>query len=148
MFHIETLAECICFEMPSQARDCAKMNKKKVLLVDDERDFIDTMAERLAFRGFETSVAYNGSDALDMCQNETFDCVILDLNMPGMDGITVLGHLRERSPHLNVVILTGHGHNKERKICTELGAFEYQNKPVEMKVLLEILSKATCEQNI
>ncbi|WP_027186419.1 response regulator [Desulfovibrio inopinatus] len=124
------------------------MNKKKLLLVDDERDFINTMAERLAFRGFDPVVAYTGQDALALCQNETFDCVILDLRMPEMDGIEVLGRLRELFPTLRVIILTGHGHNKEREECMRLGAFEYRNKPVEMGVLLEILNAATCGPNI
>ena len=80
----------------------------KILLVDDEKQFVDTLAERLAMRGFEARVAYNGPEALKAVELPT-DVIVLDLRMPGMDGFEVLRNVKKSNPQVQVIILTGHG---------------------------------------
>ena len=118
------------------------MEKKLVLLVDDERDFVDTLAERLDIRGINARVAYDGETALDMVQSETYRAMVLDLRMPGIDGIEVLRKTSRLLPDLPVIILTGHGNEKDREKCFGLGAFAYMNKPVDIKELAEIIKKS------
>ncbi len=118
------------------------MSKKKVLLVDDESDLVDTLAERLEIRGFSTRVSYDGESALSLLQSETLDMMVLDLRMPGIDGVEVLREVNRNYPHIAVVVLTGHGSEKDREECIRLGAFDYLNKPTDIRELAKILHKA------
>jgi two-component system response regulator CpxR len=119
------------FELPS-----------KVLLVDDEREFVETLSERLLMRDMGSAVAYDGESALDMVKEEEPEVMILDLKMPGIDGIEVLTRVKKSNPEIEVIILTGHGSEADRKVCMELGAFAYLQKPVDIEVLSETLKKA------
>jgi len=118
------------------------MKKNLILLVDDERDFVNTLAERMAIRGLETRVAYDGESALQMIQDETFAAMVLDLRMPGIDGLEVLREVGRTHPQISVIVLTGHGSEKDREKCESLGAFAYLNKPVNIKDLASLLKKA------
>ena len=80
----------------------------KILLVDDEKQFVDTLAERLSMRGFEARVAYDGPQALKAVEQPT-DVIVLDLRRPGMDGFEVLRNVKKSNPQVQVIILTGHG---------------------------------------
>jgi CheY-like chemotaxis protein len=119
------------FEVPS-----------KVLLVDDEREFVQTLSERLIMRDMGSAVAYDGESALDMVNRDEPEVMLLDLKMPGIDGIEVLKKVKASHPDIEVVILTGHGTEDDRVKCMELGAFAYLRKPIDIDILSETLKKA------
>ena len=119
------------FEMPS-----------KVLLVDDERDFVQTLSERLIMRDMGSAVAYDGESALSMIKDEEPEVMILDLRMPGIDGIEVLRQVKKTNPDIEVIVLTGHGTEKDKDLCMELGAFAFLQKPVDIQVLSKTLMSA------
>jgi CheY-like chemotaxis protein/cytidylate kinase len=114
----------------------------KVLLVDDEREFVQTLSERLQVRDVGSAVAYDGESALSMVAEDEPEVMILDLKMPGIDGMEVLRRVKKTHPKIEVIILTGHGNEADRKICMELGAFAYLQKPVNINELSEVLQKA------
>jgi DNA-binding response OmpR family regulator len=114
----------------------------KVLLVDDEREFVQTLSERLLTRKVGTAVAYSGEEALAIIEDDEPEVVVLDLQMPGIDGIEVLRRVRKGHPDTQVIILTGHGSEREEKIAAELGAFAYLNKPVDINVLSRAMKDA------
>jgi CheY-like chemotaxis protein len=119
------------FEMPS-----------KVLLVDDEREFVQTLSERLMMRDMGLAVAYDGESALNLIKEDDPEVIIVDLKMPGVDGFDVLRKVKETRPEIEVIILTGHGHEEDRKLCMDLGAFAYLQKPLDINVLSEMIQKA------
>lgn len=114
----------------------------KVLLVDDEREFVQTLSERLLMRDMGSAVAYDGESALHMIQEDEPEVMILDLKMPGIDGIEVLRRVKQSRPEIEVIILTGHGSAEDRKTCMELGAFAYLQKPVDIELLTATLKRA------
>jgi CheY-like chemotaxis protein len=114
----------------------------KLLLVDDEREFVQTLSERLLIRDMGSAVAYDGESALDMVNEDEPEVMILDLKMPGIDGIEVLRQVKQKRPEIEVIILTGHGSENDRKTCMELGAFAYLQKPVDINLLSDTLRKA------
>ena len=119
------------FEMPS-----------KVLLVDDEREFVQTLSERLIMRNMGSAIAYDGESALNLIREDEPDVIIVDLKMPGVDGLEVLRKVKETRPEIEVIILTGHGHEEDRQLCMELGAFAYLQKPLDINVLSQTIQKA------
>jgi two-component system, OmpR family, response regulator CpxR len=114
----------------------------RVLLVDDEREFVQTLSERLLMRDMGSAMAYDGESALEMVREEEPEVMILDLKMPGIDGIEVLRKVKETRPEIEVIILTGHGSEADREVCMDLGAFAYLQKPVDIEILSEILRRA------
>ncbi len=114
----------------------------KVLLVDDEREFVQTLSERLLMRDMGSAVAYDGESALKLVHEDEPEVMILDLKMPGIDGIEVLRRVKKTRPEIEVIILTGHGSEADRKVCMDLGAFAYLQKPVDITVLTETLKEA------
>lgn len=114
----------------------------KLLLVDDEREFVQTLSERLLMREVHSATAYDGETALDILSEDDPEVMILDLKMPGIDGIEVLKKVKATRPEVEVIILTGHGSEKDRELCMSLGAFAYLQKPVDIDVLTETLRKA------
>lgn len=117
----------------------------KLLLVDDEREFVQTLSERLLIRNLDSAVAYDGESALDMIHEDEPEVMILDLKMPGINGIEVLRKVKKTRPDIEVIILTGHGSEEDRKVCEELGAFAYLQKPIDIEVLTETLKKANAK---
>jgi CheY-like chemotaxis protein/cytidylate kinase len=107
----------------------------KVLLVDDEREFVQTLSERLQMRDMGSAIAYDGESALNLVEADEPDVMILDLKMPGIDGIEVLKKVKASRPEIEVIILTGHGSEADREICMKLGAFAYLQKPVDIEEL-------------
>jgi two-component system response regulator CpxR len=130
-FHKADIYRKYDFEMPS-----------KILLVDDEREFVQTLSERLLMRDMGSAVTYDGESALELVKEDEPDVMILDLKMPGIDGIEVLRRIKETQPQIEVIILTGHGSEADRKICMDLGAFAYLHKPVDINELSETIKKA------
>lgn len=114
----------------------------KLLLVDDERTFAQTLSERLNLRDIGSLVAYDGESALNLIKEDEPDVMILDLKMPGIDGIEVLKRVKETNPHIEVIILTGQGTAADKQRCMELGAFAYLEKPVDVNVLSETIKRA------
>jgi len=118
------------------------MKKKlKVLLVDDEKEFVDSLSERLSLRDLDTGIAYNGEEALKAVKTEEPDLMVLDLRMPGIDGLEVLRRAKRSNPDVQVIILTGHGSDKEEKEAKRLGAIAYLQKPVDIDQLVGALHK-------
>jgi len=119
------------------------MEKKiRLLIVDDEVNFIDALAKRLEMRGFEIRKAYNGQEAIDAAKSEKFDIALLDLKMPGMNGDQVLELLKAEHKFLEVIMLTGHGSLDSAVKATKLGAFDYLPKPYELDHLITTLREA------
>ncbi len=114
----------------------------KVLLVDDEREFVQTLSERLLLRDMTSAVTYDGESALNIVDEDEPEVMILDLKMPGIDGIEVLRKVKATKPEIEVIILTGHGSEADRKECMGLGAFAYLHKPVDIDLLSDTLRKA------
>ena len=113
-----------------------------VLLVDDEQEFITALSERLQIRGIDVRLAFDGEQALRLVQDQQPDIMVLDLKMPGIDGIEVLRRVKATRPEIEVIILTGHGTETDRETCMALGAFAYLQKPVDIDLLGATLKKA------
>jgi len=103
----------------------------KVLLVDDEKDFIEMLSLRLKEVGEKITVAYSGQEALDTLEKDDIDVVILDIKMPGMDGIETLREIKKQFPLVEVIMLTGHGSTETAVEGMKLGAFDYLMKPAD-----------------
>lgn len=116
--------------------------RSPVLLVDDEKEFVETLSERLQTRDFHTQVAYSGEEALHQVASEAPEVMVLDLKMPGIDGIEVLRRVRASHPDTAVIILTGHGSDVEEEQARALGCFAYLRKPVNIERLGETLRQA------
>ena len=114
----------------------------KVLLVDDEREFVQTLSERLMMREIGSAVVYDGEQALSLVREDEPEVIVLDLRMPGIDGIEVLKRLKREHPVVEVIILTGHGSDKDREVCMQLGAFAYLEKPVDLDRLHQAMREA------
>ncbi len=117
-------------------------DKIKLLICDDEIKFLNSIAERLELRGFDVTRASSGNEAVEAARSGGFDLAILDLKMPGMNGIEVLEILKKEHKYLEVIILTGHGSIDSAVESTKLGAYGYLSKPYELDDLLESLKSA------
>lgn len=115
------------------------MSKMRLLLVDDEERFLATTRILLEKRGVETFTTTNGSDALALLDEKPIDVVILDVKMPGMDGVEVLRRIKQKHPLVEVIMLTGHGSVESAVEGLKLGAFDYVMKPMDIP---DLLSKA------
>jgi DNA-binding NtrC family response regulator len=113
-----------------------------VLFVDDEEDFVRTMAERMEMREVGSEVALNGTQALQMLEDELPDVMVLDLRMPGLDGMEVLRRVKNAYPQVEVIIMTGHGSESDEAEARRLGAYDYLQKPVDINDLMEIIRDA------
>jgi DNA-binding NtrC family response regulator len=111
--------------------------KAKVLLVDDEAPFVEALAKRLDKRGLEVVLAYSASEALQkLAEVGHIDVVVLDVKMPGMDGIEALKHIKGSYPLVEVIMLTGHATVETAIEGMKLGALDYLMKPCDMEVLM------------
>jgi len=108
----------------------------KLLLVDDERAFVDVLANRLGRRNIGVTKAYSGSEAIQAVRQQDFDVAVLDLKMEDMDGIEVLKILKKMQPSLAVIMLTGHGSERAARAGIEHGAHDYLTKPCEFSEFL------------
>ncbi len=110
--------------------------KIRILLVDDEKPFVDALAERLRARGLQATTAYSGDDALARLNEEDFDVVILDMVMPGKDGIQTLNEIKQLKPLVEVILLTGFATLDTAVSSLQRGAYYYLMKPADMSDLL------------
>ncbi|MFH1596594.1 MAG: response regulator [Pseudomonadota bacterium] len=118
------------------------MEKFKVLIVDDEEDFLETIVKRLQARSIEVIGAESGYQALELINDGNFDVVILDVKMPGLDGIETLREMKKKKPLVEVIMLTGHASVESGIQGMQLGAFDYVMKPVALDELLEKMRQA------
>ncbi|MBU0987612.1 MAG: response regulator [Proteobacteria bacterium] len=118
------------------------MKEIKVLLVDDEEDFVKTLSERIQMRDLGSDIALNGEEALKLVDTQVPDVMVLDLKMPGIDGMEVLRRVKKAYPQVQVIMLTGHGSEKDEKTARRLGVYEYLQKPVEIETLVKYIKRA------
>ena len=116
--------------------------KAKILLVDDEEDFLSTLAERLETRGLKVNTATSGEEALAKVEKQGFDLIVLDLAMPGMDGIETLKRIKAKQPEAEIIILSGQGSIKTSIEAMKHGAEDFMEKPVNITDLLDKISDA------
>jgi len=114
-----------------------------LLLVDDEHSFVEIMSQRLRKRGFIVTVAFSGQDALNRLESdENIEAVVLDVKMPGMDGIETLRMIKKNRPLVKTIMLTGHATINSAIDAMKLGAFDYLMKPCDLKELVFKVQKA------
>ncbi len=118
------------------------MDKIKILLIDDEMEFVETLAERLELRGYISKIAGDGELGISMLARESFDVAILDLMMPGLSGLDTLRQIKEIDKTLPVIMLTGHGSTKDGMEGMQMGAFDFLMKPLDINELLEKINLA------
>ena len=118
------------------------MKNMKVLLVDDEEEFVKALAERLKMRDLRSDTVLDGEEALSFVEDQEPDVMVLDLKMPGIDGMEVLRQVRRAYPKIQVIILTGHGTERHEEEAKRLGAFDYLEKPVNLDVLVKKMKAA------
>lgn len=113
-----------------------------VLLIDDEQVFLDVLVKRLKKRGFNTWTAGSAEEGLARLDRDPVDLVVLDLCMPGLDGLETLKIIKAGRPVTEVILLTGHGCMQSARQCMDLGAFDYLMKPVDIDELARRLEDA------
>jgi DNA-binding NtrC family response regulator len=124
------------------------MDGFKVLLVDDESEFLDTLVKRIKKRNVNAHGVASGEEALAFLNQQPVDVVVLDVRMPGMDGIQALREIKQRYPLIEVIMLTGHASLEVAIEGMELGAFDYMMKPIEIDELLYKLQDAYKKKSI
>ena len=117
------------------------MKRYDILIVDDEQRYADMLARRLMLRGLTCKVRYDGKTALDALAEGAVSAVILDLRLPDRYGTEVLRAIKESWPDTTVIILTGHGTDKDKRACMALGAHSFMNKPLDIDRLLAIMAE-------
>jgi DNA-binding NtrC family response regulator len=121
---------------------------EKILLIDDEQDFLTVMSERMEARNMKVSTASSAKEGLEKVADGSFDAVILDLMMPGMDGIETLKILKAKNPDLEVILLTGHATIKQGIEAMKLGALDLFEKPADINALTEKIKDAQAKRMV
>lgn len=124
------------------------MDGVSVLLVDDEVEFVNTLTKRMNKRNVNASAVQSGEAALEFLENHPADVVVLDVKMPGMDGIQTLRNIKERHPLIEVIMLTGHANVEVAIQGMELGAFDYLMKPMAIDDLLYKIEDASKKKSL
>jgi len=114
----------------------------KVLIVDDEKDFLDIIAERIGARGMDVSTASSAEDALNMVETESYDVVIMDFMMPALDGFKALKLMKTKRPEVQIILLTGNVPDEKRIEARALGALDVIEKPPDLNDLIQKIKKA------
>ena len=122
------------------------MTEPRVLLIDDEKELLEVLSERLRTRGMTVQTAESGEEALRIIEDSTFDAVVLDLAMPGLDGVETLRRMKEIRPKIQVILLTGHATVQKSIEVMKLGAMDLLEKPTDLKVLLEKIEEASSKR--
>lgn len=121
---------------------------ERVLLVDDEEDFLDALSERMRNRGMQVATSQSAAEAIQTTEAGDYDVVVLDLLMPGMDGIQALKVLKDKRPDLQVILLTGHATVQKGIEAMKLGAMDLLEKPADINELTEKIHKAKARKMI
>jgi DNA-binding NtrC family response regulator len=107
----------------------------KILIVDDEKDLVSTLAERLALRGFEVETATTGADALERLGHDGFSVLVVDVKMPGIGGLELTAEIKRSHPNLPVILFTGHTSGDDAQRGIREGACDYLVKPIDIEML-------------
>ena len=112
-----------------------------ILIIDDEIKFADMLAKRIELRGCSNAVCYDGRSALEWVRShaDRISLILLDLRLPDLYGTEVLTGIKKINPAIPVIILTGHGTEKDRRECERLGAYRFIHKPLNIDELMTIL---------
>jgi DNA-binding NtrC family response regulator len=119
---------------------------EKVLLVDDEHEFLESLAARMRTRGMRVSTTTSAIDAIRMTNEESYDAIVLDLMMPEMDGLEALKALKKSKPELQIILLTGYGSIEKGIEAIKLGAMDFLEKPADLTALTEKIKKAQAQK--
>jgi len=120
----------------------SSQNKIKLLMVDDEIKFLESISKRLVLKNFDVTTASNGKEAIASAEKDLFDVAVVDFQMPGMDGAQVLKALKDKHKYLEIIMLTGHATVDSAVECTKLGAFKYLEKPYAFEKLVDSITEA------
>lgn len=129
-------------ELTAQGDGVEPRTGLEVLIVDDEEEYALTLAERLSMRNIPAQAVFDGEAALDRVGRTEPGVILLDLMLPGMSGHEVLDRLRTDYPRIPVIMLTGHGSDRDREACLARGAFSFLSKPIDIEDLTGLLSRA------
>jgi len=121
---------------------------ENVLIIDDEQEFIDTLGERMTNRGMKVTAETSAREGIEQIDTKNFDVVILDLQMPELDGLQTLKILKEKRPELQVILLTGHATVEKGIEAMKLGAMDLLEKPADISVLTDKIHKAQAKKMI
>lgn len=119
-----------------------KEMEAKVLLVDDEQDFLETLSSRLEMRGLKVSAVTSGEQAITEAKQQEYDAIVVDLSMPGIDGLETLKRIKTDNPNAEIIMLTGHGSVASGVEAMKLGAGDFLQKPVELSELMARIDQA------
>ena len=118
----------------------------RVLLVDDEEAFLESMSERMRLRGMDVTTASSAKEALEVIESDIFDAVILDIQLPEMDGMAVLKKIKAKHPEAQIILLTGHASLEKGVEAMKIGASDYLEKPADMEALSKKIKDAKTEK--
>ena len=119
---------------------------EKVLLVDDEKEYLEIMSERMQARDMDVTTATSAQQALEIIEKESFDAIILDFQMPGMDGMDALKAIKAKKPELQIILLTGYATFEKSVEAIKTGATDFIEKPADLEVLTGKIKKAKAEK--
>jgi two-component system, response regulator RegA len=123
-----------------------KIMSEKVLLVDDEKDFLEIMSERMEARGMIVTTATTAEEALAFIEKKAFDAIVMDFQMPGMDGMEALKTIKDDKPELQIILLTGYATVEKTVEAMKVGATDFLEKPADIEALSEKIKKAKAEK--
>jgi DNA-binding NtrC family response regulator len=121
---------------------------EKVLLVDDEKDFVEALAERMENRGMNVTSTTSAKDAIKKVEKESYDAIVLDLQMPEMDGLEALSEIKKIKPEMQIILLTGHATVEKGIEAMKLGAMDLIEKPADLQTIAEKIKKAQAKKMI
>lgn len=121
---------------------------EKVLLVDDEKDFLEAMSERMRARDMEVTTASSAREAFDIMEKETFDAIVLDFQMPEMDGMEALKSIKAKRPESQIILLTGYATVEKGIEAMKKGATDFLEKPADLEVLAKKIKQAKAEKMV
>jgi DNA-binding NtrC family response regulator len=119
---------------------------EKILLVDDEAEFVAALSERMRARGMDVATSLSAREALETVEKRAFDAVVLDLMMPGMDGLEALRILKQKDPKLQVILLTGHATVEKGVEAIKRGAMDLLEKPADIETLIQKIKQASAQR--
>jgi len=121
---------------------------EKVLLVDDEKEFVEALGERMKNRGMNVTTTTSAKDAINKVKAESYDAIVLDLQMPEMDGMEALKVMREIKPEMQIILLTGHATVEKGIEAIKMGAMDLIEKPADLEMITEKIKKAQAKKMI